>query len=93
MSIDSLQRKIAVLGLLIALSLPAAAQQTTVSTETMKAIYEEVKTPYKYGVAIHKDAELSRSVDCPTVFRGKANTSAWPRRRTCATGGVTNTTP
>lgn len=41
----------------------------TVDEQTMQAVYEEVKTPYKYGIVIDKDDEQSRSVDCPTVFR------------------------
>ena len=33
----------------------------------MQAVYEEVKTPYKYGVII--EPEENKMVDCPTVFR------------------------
>jgi predicted GH43/DUF377 family glycosyl hydrolase len=39
----------------------------TVSQETMEKIYEEVKTPYKYGILIK--GEGGRKVDCPSVFR------------------------
>jgi len=35
----------------------------------MQAIYDEVKTPYKYGVVI--PAPLGKMVDCPSVFRFK----------------------
>ena len=34
----------------------------------MKEIYEEVKTPYKYGMVVVPD-DNSKKVDCPTVFR------------------------
>lgn len=34
----------------------------------MQQIYEQVKTPYKYGLAI-VPADNSKKVDCPTVFR------------------------
>ena len=33
----------------------------------MKAIYEEVKTPFKYGIVI--EPPTGKKVDCPTVFR------------------------
>lgn len=34
----------------------------------MREIYEEVKTPYKYGLVIAPD-DNSKKVDCPSVFR------------------------
>jgi predicted GH43/DUF377 family glycosyl hydrolase len=46
-----------------AASLPAS----DVPPERMQAIYDEVKTPYKYGIVV--PAPEGRSVDCPTVFR------------------------
>lgn len=46
-----------------------SAQTRVVDSATMKAIYNEVKTPYKYDVVIHRDAEQNRNIDCPTVFR------------------------
>lgn len=39
----------------------------TVSPETMQRIYDEVKTPHKYGIVIMPDE--GRKVDCPSVFR------------------------
>jgi predicted GH43/DUF377 family glycosyl hydrolase len=59
------------LGLaIVALSFTLRAQ-TTVSQETMERIYEEVKTPYKYGlVKVHPDT--SAMVDSPTIFRRKS---------------------
>jgi predicted GH43/DUF377 family glycosyl hydrolase len=41
---------------------------TTVSPEKMKEIYEEVKTPYKYGLVLVPDSNKYK-MDCPTVFR------------------------
>jgi hypothetical protein len=38
-----------------------------VSPERMKAIYEEVKTPYKHRIVIEPPA--GKKVDCPAVFR------------------------
>lgn len=40
---------------------------TEVSLDQMRGIYEEVKTPHKYGVIIR--GEENRAVDCPSVFR------------------------
>ena len=60
------------LGLLIlfAYDLQAPAGQTNtdaVSRDRMRAIYEEVKTPFKYGIVI--EPPEGKKVDCPTVFR------------------------
>jgi predicted GH43/DUF377 family glycosyl hydrolase len=40
---------------------------TTVSEEQMRAVYEEAKTPFKYGVILRGDE--GTMVDCPSVFR------------------------
>jgi predicted GH43/DUF377 family glycosyl hydrolase len=39
-----------------------------VSQQRMQEIYEEVKTPYKYGLAVVPENNLQK-IDCPTVFR------------------------
>lgn len=48
------------------------AQQNTparkVTQETMASIYEEIRTPYKYGLAL-APADNQHKIDCPTVFR------------------------
>jgi predicted GH43/DUF377 family glycosyl hydrolase len=46
----------------------AQTSKRTVPAEKMKAIYEEVKTPYKYGMVIVPQND-SQKIDCPTVFR------------------------
>ncbi|MEJ5963130.1 glycosylase [Pedobacter immunditicola] len=46
----------------------AAQEQNTVSSAQMQEIYEEVKTPYKYGLVIVPPDD-SQKMDCPTVFR------------------------
>lgn len=46
--------------------------QKTVSSEMMQEIYEEIKTPYKYGLVI-VPSDDSKKIDCPSVFR-KGNT-------------------
>jgi len=46
---------------------PAKEGGKTVAAEQMTAIYEEVKTPYKYGIVIR--GEDKKFVDCPNVFR------------------------
>ncbi|MBS1877249.1 MAG: glycosylase [Acidobacteria bacterium] len=55
-------------SLLLALTLAAQAQTPrAVPPERMQAIYEEAKTPYKYGVVL--EAPAGKKVDCPAVFR------------------------
>lgn len=45
------------------------AQSTNpVSAETMEKIYQEVKTPYKYGLVM-VPADKDHKMDCPTIFR------------------------
>ncbi|WP_431210827.1 alpha-L-rhamnosidase C-terminal domain-containing protein [Puia sp. P3] len=39
-----------------------------VSEAKMKEVYEEVKTPYKYGLVV-VPPEHSKKMDCPSVFR------------------------
>jgi predicted GH43/DUF377 family glycosyl hydrolase len=48
------------------MSLVANAQQ--VPQERMQQVYEEVRTPYKYGLIVVPTDE-TRKIDCPTVFR------------------------
>ncbi|MCW0481854.1 hypothetical protein [Gaoshiqia sediminis] len=40
----------------------------TVSQQKMEEIYNEVKTPYKYGLVMVPDSS-SQMMDCPTIFR------------------------
>ena len=40
----------------------------TVSPEKMQEIYEEVKTPFKYGLVMVPE-DQSKKMDCPTVFQ------------------------
>lgn len=46
----------------------AQTRVKTVSQEKMQAIYEEVKTPYKYGLILVPESD-SQKLDCPTVFK------------------------
>jgi beta-xylosidase len=45
----------------------AAADTNSISHDRMQAIYDEVKTPFKYGVVLEPPA--GKKVDCPNVFR------------------------
>jgi predicted GH43/DUF377 family glycosyl hydrolase len=45
----------------------AAAARTRVDANTMRAVYEEVKTPFKYGMVLPPDP--GTMVDSPSVFR------------------------
>lgn len=44
------------------------AQQKEVPQTVMQQIYDEVKTPYKYGLVVTPYSE-SKKIDCPSVFR------------------------
>jgi predicted GH43/DUF377 family glycosyl hydrolase len=59
---------IGIFCLLLAATVFSQSKTKTVPTEKMKEIYEEVKTPYKYGLVI-VPASDSEKIDCPTVFR------------------------
>ncbi len=54
-------------SLLIFTSIHAEPITQPISLEKMQAIYNEVKTPYKYGIVIEPPVGLK--IDCPTVFR------------------------
>ncbi len=58
--------------LALLLSLFVLAQKKEVSQRLMQQIYDEVKTPYKYGLVVVPDND-SKKIDCPSVFR-KGNT-------------------
>lgn len=45
-----------------------AHSQKEVPQSVMQSIYEEVKTPFKYGLVI-TPADSTKKVDCPSVFR------------------------
>lgn len=57
-------------GLLI--SVLVLAQAKEVPQQVMQKIYEEIKTPYKYGLVI-APADDSKKIDCPSVFRKGKN--------------------
>lgn len=40
----------------------------TVTPEVMREIYEEIKTPYKYGLVM-TGADADKMTDCPTIIR------------------------
>jgi predicted GH43/DUF377 family glycosyl hydrolase len=44
------------------------AQDKSVSMAEMQAIYEAVKTPYKYGLVL-TTASKEKKIDCPTIYR------------------------
>ena len=57
--------------LLLFLYVTASKAQTAhqkVAQATMQSIYDEVKTPFKYGLVITPE-DNSKKVDCPSVFR------------------------
>ena len=48
--------------------LPALTTGTDVDTNTMQQIYDEVKTPFKYGIVL-AGGSTNEYVDCPSIFR------------------------
>lgn len=46
----------------------AQPDKTVVPENVMEKIYQEIKTPYKYGLVVVSDGP-SRKLDCPSVFR------------------------
>ncbi|WP_340114686.1 hypothetical protein [Maribellus mangrovi] len=56
------------LWLLVLLMACTTELPKTVSPEKMQEVYEEVKTPFKYGLVMAPAVD-SLMIDCPTVFR------------------------
>jgi len=48
--------------------IPAKPESRIVQEPAMQQIFDEVKTPFKYGVVL-KGADTNELVDCPSVFR------------------------
>jgi len=57
-----------VLILFLVTGVSAQTAKKEVSQKVMQQIYEEAKTPYKYGLVL-TPIENSKKMDCPTVFR------------------------
>ena len=47
-----------------------AVAQTTIPSQTMQHIYDEVKTPFKYGLVIAPE-DNGHKIDCPMIYREK----------------------
>ena len=58
-----------IIGLSFLIS-PLAAQEKSgqISQEEMRAVYEEIKTPHKYGLVL-VPGDKENKMDCPTIFR------------------------
>lgn len=54
------------------ISLLVAAQRKEVPQQVMRQVYEEIKTPYKYGLVLVSEND-SKKIDCPSVFRKGRN--------------------
>lgn len=62
-------RRVLFLASVIIFGTFASAQKSkSVPADKMKALFEEVKTPHKYGLVIVPKND-SQKIDCPTVFR------------------------
>lgn len=49
-------------------NLSEAVDKSKVSQEKLQEVYEEVKTPYKYGI-VFQHPDSTKKVDSPTIFR------------------------
>ncbi len=61
-----LKKRLATAFLLIVLSLTVTAQD--ISQQDMQRVYQEVRTPYKYGMVV-APTDNYHKIDCPTVFQ------------------------
>jgi predicted GH43/DUF377 family glycosyl hydrolase len=50
--------------------IPAIREDRAVDTNVMQQIYEEVKTPFKYGVVL-AGSSTNELLDCPSIFRNR----------------------
>jgi beta-galactosidase len=66
---QKVKRDIFIFVLLLGFYAPVFAA-TTVPQEVMQRVYNEVKTPYKYGLVV-APVDNYHKIDCPTVFREK----------------------
>jgi predicted GH43/DUF377 family glycosyl hydrolase len=62
------KRLILFVCLLASANIYAQTQPKTVPDQVMQDIYNQVKTPYKYGLVMVPD-DNSKKVDCPSVFK------------------------
>lgn len=65
--------KVGIIGYVLVLTAATVFAQVipparTVSPEKMRAVYEQIKTPYKYGIVLPQP-DNGRMVDSPTIFR------------------------
>ena len=62
-----MRKKLCLICSILTVSLFSAAQRV-VSQAEMTGIYNQIKTPYKYGLVITPE-DNNHKIDCPTVFR------------------------
>jgi predicted GH43/DUF377 family glycosyl hydrolase len=60
--------EISILSILILLAACSPEESRTVTGEEMQVVYEEIKTPYKFGLVL-VPTDPSKKVDCPSIFR------------------------
>lgn len=61
-------KRIILITFLIFLTNCTPQKPKVVPPEVMQRIYEEIKTPYKYGLVLAPE-DRSKKIDCPTIFR------------------------
>jgi beta-xylosidase len=68
MMIHIYKRWILLVCLLLTVKVYAQTRNKAVPEKVMQDIYQQVKTPYKYGMVMVPDSN-SKKIDCPSVFR------------------------
>lgn len=64
--------RIYISGLLLLIATVNLQAQQTVPADKMQQIYNEIKTPYKYGLVVTPEND-TKKIDCPSVFRKGKN--------------------
>lgn len=71
-----------IVWMLLMMPLATAWGQEAFGADEMQRIYDEVKTPYKYGMVVAPDDD-HHQIDCPTVYR---ENSKWYMTYVCYNG-------
>src|SRR5262245_55757345 len=58
---------LALLAAISSFAAPIVSAAEPISASEMQSIYDEVKTPFKYGVVL--EPPPGKKIDCPNVFR------------------------
>lgn len=63
-----MKKKLIIMLLFAFIAQTVVTAQKKVSSDEMQKIYDEIRTPYKYGLVM-TGADKGKKTDCPTIFR------------------------